>query len=41
VLLGGYASADEANAIQDLLVDRGYADTYVVKEEKGKLNRVK
>jgi SPOR domain len=41
VLLGGYASADEANAVQDLLVDRGYADTYVVKEEKGKLNKVK
>ncbi len=41
VLLGGYASADEANAVQDLLVDRGYTDTYVVKEEKGKLNKVK
>ena len=39
ILLGSYADKDTANKVAKQLLDMGYSDVYVVKDEKGKLNR--
>lgn len=41
VLLGGYPTLETATSAQNQLRDKGYLEPYVVKDEKGKLNRVK
>lgn len=41
VLLGGYPTLESATSVQNQLRDKGYMDAYVVKDEKGKLGRVK
>jgi len=41
VLLGGYATLESATSAQNQLRDKGYLDPYVVKDDKGKLNRIK
>lgn len=41
VLLGGYPTLETATTAQNQLRDKGYLEPYVVKDEKGKLNRVK
>jgi len=41
VLLGGYTNLESATSVQNQLRDKGYLDAYVVKDEKGKLGRVK
>lgn len=41
ILVGGYPDVETATMIQNELRDRGFNECYVVKDEKGKLNRVK
>jgi len=41
ILVGGYPDAETATMIQNELRDRGFDECYVVKDEKGKLNRIK
>jgi cell division septation protein DedD len=41
ILVGGYTDLETATEIQNVLRTRGFKECYIVKEEKGKLNRVK
>ena len=39
LLLGAYENMEIANKVANQLVDMGYVDAYVVKEENGRLIR--
>lgn len=41
ILVGGYPDVETATEIQNVLRDRGFKECYLVKDEKGKLTRIR